>query len=196
MFKIKWTHISEKQYNEIKNDNSKKGLFKQIKKTIKFLSINPRHQSLNTHEYETLTQQFGQKVFVAYIQNQTPSAYRLFFNYSGADTSGRDLGCQRTIQESNGVISPMTKSSIVSTVHKIDHSVRSKKMKSSGTGYGMTNGLIKRLTISPQQSMNVSGSKTDRKRSRSKRIGTAISQNRASGSEPLGKRSERQKYTP
>lgn len=83
MFKIKWTHIAEKQYNEIKNDNSKKRLFKQIKKTIKFLSINPRHGSLNTHEYETLTQQFGEKVFVAYIQNQTPSAYRLFFYYSG-----------------------------------------------------------------------------------------------------------------
>ena len=83
MFKIKWTPTAEKQYNEIKNDNSKKDLFKQIKKTIKFLSINPRHQSLNTHEYETLTQQFGEKVFVAYIQNQAPSAYRLFFYYSG-----------------------------------------------------------------------------------------------------------------
>ena len=83
MFKIKWTPTAEKQYNEIKNDNSKKGLLKQIKKTIKSLSVNPRHQSLNTHEYETLTQQFGEKVFVAYIQNQTPSAYRLFFYYSG-----------------------------------------------------------------------------------------------------------------
>lgn len=83
MFKIKWTHIAEMQYNEIRNDNSKKGLLKQIKKIIKFLSINPRHSSLNTHEYETLTQRFGEKVFVAYIQNQIPSAYRLFFYYSG-----------------------------------------------------------------------------------------------------------------
>ena len=82
MFKIKWTPTAENQYNEIKDDNSKRGLFKQIKKAIKFLSINPRHPSLNTHEYETLTQQFGEKVFVAYIQNQTPSAYRLFFYYS------------------------------------------------------------------------------------------------------------------
>ncbi len=82
MFKIKWTHVAEEQYNEIKNDNSKKGLLKQIKKTIKFLSVNPRHQSLSTHEYETLTQQFGQKVFIAYIQNKTAAAYRLFFYYS------------------------------------------------------------------------------------------------------------------
>ena len=82
MFKIKWTLIAEKQYNEIKNDSSKRGLFNQIKKTIKFLSVNPRHPSLNTHEYETLTQQFGEKIFVAYIQNQTSSAYRLFFYYS------------------------------------------------------------------------------------------------------------------
>ncbi len=83
IFKIKWTHIAEEQYNEIKNNNSKQGLFKQVKNTIKFLSVNPRHQSLNAHEYETLTQQFGQRVFVAYIQNKTPAAYRLFFYYSG-----------------------------------------------------------------------------------------------------------------
>ena len=83
MFKIKWTHIAEEQYNKIKNDNSRHGLLEQVKKTIKFLSVNPRHGSLNTHEYETLTQQFGQKVFVAYIQNQTSAAYRLFFYYSG-----------------------------------------------------------------------------------------------------------------
>ena len=82
-FKIKWTSIAEEQYNEIKNDNSKEGLFKQIKKTIKFLSIDPRHHSLHTHEYQTLTQRFGQKVFVAYVQNKTPAAYRLFFYYSG-----------------------------------------------------------------------------------------------------------------
>ena len=85
MFKIKWTHVAEEQYNKIKNDNSKQGLFKQVKKTIKFLSVNPKHGSLNTHEYETLTQQFGQKVFVAYVQNKTLAAYRLFFYYSGKD---------------------------------------------------------------------------------------------------------------
>lgn len=83
MFDIKWTVIAKEQYNEIKRDNSKKGLFKQIKKTIKLLSINPRHTSLQTHEFHSLTQQFGQKIFEAYIQNRTPAAYRLFFYYSG-----------------------------------------------------------------------------------------------------------------
>jgi plasmid stabilization system protein ParE len=58
-------------------------LFKQITKTLGLLGANPRHPSLNTHEYSSLPHPFDpdQKVFEAYAQNNTPGAYRVFWCY-------------------------------------------------------------------------------------------------------------------
>lgn len=59
------------------------GLAKQIKKSLGFLSLNPRRPSLSTHEYSSIPDPYGtgQKVFGAYAQNNTPSAYRIFWCY-------------------------------------------------------------------------------------------------------------------
>lgn len=98
-FKIHWTKIASEQFLKLENSalqsinnkplknkaNSSKqeGLFKQVYKTINFLSENPKHPSLNTHEYSSLKQPFDekQKVFEAYAQNETPGAYRIFCCY-------------------------------------------------------------------------------------------------------------------
>lgn len=63
------------------------GLFKQVAKTIRLLQENPRHPGLKTHEYHSLDHPFkpGEKVWEAYVQNNTPGAYRLFWCY-GPDT--------------------------------------------------------------------------------------------------------------
>jgi hypothetical protein len=45
------------------------------------LEINPRHQGLNTHEYDSLKGANGEKVFEAYAENKTPAAYRIFWHY-------------------------------------------------------------------------------------------------------------------
>ncbi len=46
----------------------------------------PMTPSLNTHEYTSLTRQFGIKIFEAYAENKTPQAYRIFWHY-GPDQS-------------------------------------------------------------------------------------------------------------
>ena len=45
------------------------------------LELNPRHPSLETHEYTSMTGVRGEKIFEAYAQNQTPGAYRIFWHY-------------------------------------------------------------------------------------------------------------------
>lgn len=57
------------------------GLFKQVMKTIKLLAENPRHPSLQTHEYASMPNPYdpSAKVFEAYAQNKTPGAYRVFW---------------------------------------------------------------------------------------------------------------------
>ncbi len=60
------------------------GLAKQLKavrKSLGYLETNPRHPSLNTHEFSSLRGGSGEKVFEAYAENRTPSAYRIFWHY-------------------------------------------------------------------------------------------------------------------
>ena len=99
MYAINWTLEAEEQFKKLqkvaknnflhrKKINKKKstpqeGLYKQVHKTISFLAQNPKHPSLNTHEYHSLQNPFSakEKVFTAYAQNKTSSAYRIFWCY-------------------------------------------------------------------------------------------------------------------
>ena len=59
------------------------GLFKQLEKCVRLLTENPRHPGLQTHEFDSLEHPYDpkEKVFEAYVQNNTPGAYRLFWCY-------------------------------------------------------------------------------------------------------------------
>ena len=63
--------------------SKQEGLFKQVAKAVGLLASDPRHGSLNTHEYESLQNPFDPKgkVFEAYASNKTPGAYRIFWCY-------------------------------------------------------------------------------------------------------------------
>ena len=50
-------------------------------RSLGFLSQNPRHPGLNSHEIDDLTKKYGIKVFQSYLENKTPSAGRLFWAY-------------------------------------------------------------------------------------------------------------------
>src|ERR1700692_1464333 len=99
MFVLVWFEAADQKYTELETaakrslDNRKKnkkskaspieGLFKQVDKCIELLQSNPRHPSLNTHEFSALAHPYDpkQKVFEAYAQNRTPGAYRVFWCY-------------------------------------------------------------------------------------------------------------------
>jgi len=55
--------------------------YKAVKKTIELLAKNPRHKSLQTHQYSSLKGPNGEKVFEAYAEQKTPAAYRVFWFY-------------------------------------------------------------------------------------------------------------------
>ena len=82
-----WPEIDHKGSKACFKNKSKaskqEGLYKQLHKTLQFLSQNPKHPGLNTHEYNSLKNPFNpnEKVFEAYVQNNTPGAYRVFWCY-------------------------------------------------------------------------------------------------------------------
>ncbi|MBB6480893.1 hypothetical protein [Spirochaeta isovalerica] len=56
-------------------------LFKKLVKAFGFLSQNPRHPGLSSHEISDLSRRYGMKVWESYLENNTPSAGRIFWVY-------------------------------------------------------------------------------------------------------------------
>ena len=93
-FEYIWLQEARKNYADIKNPakiliskektNSRiVKLFKKVSKTLNLLKDNPKHPSLETHEYSSLSNPWNpnEKVYEAYVENNTPGAYRIFWCY-------------------------------------------------------------------------------------------------------------------
>lgn len=81
MFEIFLTDEARNQLNGLRTDKGLEKRYNAVKKAIKFLSSNPRHKSLKTHEFTSLEGPNGEKVFEAYAEQSTPAAYRFFWYY-------------------------------------------------------------------------------------------------------------------
>ncbi len=96
-FYLVWDAEAAKTYNELKQkakkslENRKKvdklkaskeeGLFKQVRKCVQFLKINPKHPGLQTHEYSTLVNPYNpNKKSLKHTPNKTPPQH---IEYSG-----------------------------------------------------------------------------------------------------------------
>jgi len=78
---LRFKPSANEQYDRIKSDPALRGILKQVRKTLGYLETNLQAKSLQTHEYESLTKRYGKKVFEAYVQQDTPAAYRVFWHY-------------------------------------------------------------------------------------------------------------------
>jgi hypothetical protein len=58
--------------------------YKAVKKALKYLSENPRHPGLQTHQYLSFCGPKGEKIFEAYVEQNTPAAWRIFFYYGAS----------------------------------------------------------------------------------------------------------------
>jgi hypothetical protein len=54
---------------------------KKLVKALGFLSANPKHNSLASHEINDLSRKHGIRIFQSYLENHTPSAGRIFWAY-------------------------------------------------------------------------------------------------------------------
>jgi hypothetical protein len=79
--KLRFSLTADQQLTEIEKSPALEGVLKQVRKTLGYLETNLRSKSLQTHEYESLTRRYGKKVFEAYVQQNSPAAYRIFWHY-------------------------------------------------------------------------------------------------------------------
>jgi hypothetical protein len=54
---------------------------KKVRKALGRLEVDPRHPGLRSHKYSSLHGQDGEDVWDSYVENNTPSAWRIFWHY-------------------------------------------------------------------------------------------------------------------
>ena len=80
-FKLVFTPKASEDFAKLEQDANLIKRLKAVRKALAYLENNPRHKSLNTHEFTSLSNRLGIKVFEAYAENNTPAAYRIFWCY-------------------------------------------------------------------------------------------------------------------
>lgn len=78
-FKIILTETAGRACDDLAQADPSK--LKRVYKTFGLLQTNPKHPSLQTHEYRSLKGPNGEKVFEAYVENKAPAAFRVFWYY-------------------------------------------------------------------------------------------------------------------
>jgi len=86
---LHFTSEAQRNLKALETTSSKAGVLKQVRKVLGYLETNPRHPSLNTHKYDSLSGPGGEEVFEAYAQNDAPGAYRVFFMYGPDRKEGK-----------------------------------------------------------------------------------------------------------
>lgn len=81
MFELHFTEQANADLDRLEQDASQLKRLKAVRKALAFSQTNPRHPSLNTHKFTSLSGPGGEDVFEAYAENQTPGAYRIFWFY-------------------------------------------------------------------------------------------------------------------
>jgi hypothetical protein len=70
-----WQDLStRKQAGRLGKDEEK--FFKKLVKVLGYLSSDPRHNSLSSHEISDLSRKHGLKIFQSYLENNTPGPRR------------------------------------------------------------------------------------------------------------------------
>ena len=80
-FFLSFTPTAKANLKELKESAHLEKRFKAVSKALNFLQEDPRHPSLQTHEFSSFKGPHGEKVFEAYAEQSTAAAYRVFWYY-------------------------------------------------------------------------------------------------------------------
>lgn len=68
---------------------------RKVLKTLGLIESNPRHPGLRTHKFKSLSGPNGEEVFEAYVEQDTPAAWRVFWYYGPGRATIRILTIAR-----------------------------------------------------------------------------------------------------
>ena len=76
----KWNDLVDRARRD-QLDKEEQKFYRKLVKALRYLSENPRHNSLASHEIDDLTRKYGIRIFQSYLESKTPAAGRVFWAY-------------------------------------------------------------------------------------------------------------------
>lgn len=89
-YKLRYAKQADEMLSALENDPAQEARLKKVRKALKHLESNPRHPGLHSHPYESFPVDRNVKVWDSYVENNTPSAWRIFWRY-GPNEPDADL---------------------------------------------------------------------------------------------------------
>jgi hypothetical protein len=80
-FALKFTKVAREQLDLLRNDGHLEKKHRKVQRTLGRLQIDPSHPGLNSHKYTSMAGPNGEEVWDSYVENKTPSAWRVFWHY-------------------------------------------------------------------------------------------------------------------
>ncbi len=80
-FELKFTKVAEGQLEALSRDGHQEKKLIKVRRTLGRLQTNPMHPGLNSHKYSSMAGPNGEEVWDSYVENKTPSAWRVFWHY-------------------------------------------------------------------------------------------------------------------
>ncbi len=78
-FELIYSVEADETLDRLEAQNDKKLI--KVQRTLGLLQTDLRNKGLQTHKYQALQGPNGEEVFEAYVENNTPGAYRIFWHY-------------------------------------------------------------------------------------------------------------------
>ena len=80
-FTLRFTQEALSQLDRLEHSPGLKKRLKAVRKSLGLMETNLKHNSLQTHKYDSLADGNGEGVFESYAEQDTPAAYRIFWHY-------------------------------------------------------------------------------------------------------------------
>lgn len=81
-FVLLYTPTAQGVIEDLESSNATKVKCKKVKKALKFLKeMGPSYPGLNCHKYSSMTGPEGEEVWEVYVENNTPTAWRIWWIY-------------------------------------------------------------------------------------------------------------------
>jgi hypothetical protein len=88
-YKLKFSTEAAAQYNALVSGGAATATkLKKVQRALARLEQDPRYPGLNSHQYENFPSAPKAKVWDSYVENKTPSAWRIFWTYGPNETAG------------------------------------------------------------------------------------------------------------
>jgi hypothetical protein len=80
-FRLRFTFEARDHLEELAAQKQDNRRLRKVRNALARIQADPRHPGLQSHKYSSVRGAAGEEVWESYVENNTPSAWRIFWHY-------------------------------------------------------------------------------------------------------------------